>query len=111
MQTIKTTLTKEQIASQIVDIMERYYTGNMMDIHIGLDEDGDVDYGFDVHSDTSSVVLSLVETQGGWSFGEWEGDIEDEESWTEEQKQGLVQSFCDDWLDFDCNEDAQVEFI
>ncbi|WP_339145243.1 hypothetical protein [Pseudoalteromonas galatheae] len=95
MATINTTFNAQQIAEQVVSILERFYTANRQHITIGLTEDGLVD--FDYSSDNQrNVVLELFDTEQGFdSLGEFDSEFEesDDEFWTEEVKAELAKSF------------------
>jgi hypothetical protein len=92
MTTIKMQITEKQAAEEVVKIMEKFYTGNMMDITIGFTEDGQVDYDFDVHG-PGDIVWSVYRTEGGWTCDN-DGNPDDQEWWNE-NRDDLAECFSD----------------
>jgi hypothetical protein len=92
MQTIKSTLTSKQVAEKVVSFIKMFYTSYQMDIHIGLTENGEVDYHHNVHASSSDIIITLYDTSSGWKLGDWDGDYGDENTWTKENEAWLCEA-------------------
>ena len=105
-------MTKKEVCEEVVNLMREYFTGNSMPVSIGITDSGDIARWHNVHQNTmSNMVCCIVDTEGGWSFGDFDGDIEKDEDW-DNNTDWLQQIFFDSWLDnsIDNCDDIEIEW-
>ena len=88
--TIKSGLTQKEAAIEVIEILNKFYTSKMMDIAIGFDSEGEIDYWFNVHND-SDCMVEVYNTQNG-SLGDMVDELE-KENLTDEEIAELSECF------------------
>jgi len=94
---IKTTLTKNEIAIETVNLIMEHYTGSSMECVIGLGSDGQVAKFYPCHSESPEV--EFYDTRE-WTLGDYDGDPSDDGFWTDDLFESLVALFENDWIEF-----------
>jgi len=67
MKKVVSELTMQQVATQVVEKLREFYSGQSMDMTIGLNHDGSVEYWYDVHG-FEGMALEIVSTAKGDSI-------------------------------------------
>ena len=75
MKTIKSNLTQKEAAIEVIEILNKFHTSNMMDITVGWTADGQIDYEYDVHG--GDIIIPIAKTGDG-NLGDMVCDLEKE---------------------------------
>jgi hypothetical protein len=105
---MKTQVTKKQASIEIAKLIKSSFVDGGQ-YYIGLNDNGDIDYWYST-SPMDNMVVSFADLTGGeWSFGDFEGDVENADDWDEETLNGIAESFEKSWIDDAIRENDNIE--
>ncbi len=95
---IKMQMAKKQACDQIAELIRDYFTGDSMPVTIGIMDDGTIDSAHNVHG-LDGMAVGIYDTEDGWTLGDFNGDCEDSNDWTQESLDAVAECFLGAWLD------------